>query len=78
MWGLIWGGGVITTPRVVDSLGWVWVGGWWAGGWLWLRARPSGLGSAWGVWDGRVAGGMVVVGVMCEEVDMGGGGHYDP
>ena len=45
VWGWIWVGGVITTPRVVDSLGWVWVGGWWAGGWWWLRARQSGLGS---------------------------------
>ena len=38
-------GGVITTPRVNDSMGLVWVLGWWVGDWWWLRARQSGLGS---------------------------------
>ena len=54
--GLIWGGGVITTPRMVDSLGWVWDGGWWVGEWWWLRARQSGFGSGVcgvGVWLGE-------------------------
>ena len=32
----------------------------------------------WGVWGGRAAGGMWVVGVMCGGVDMSWGGHYDP
>ena len=32
----------------------------------------------WGVWGGRAAGGMWVVGVLFGGVDMGWGGHYDP
>ena len=54
-------------------MGWGLVGGWV------VVVEGSAVGARlWDMWDGRVAGGMVVVGVMCEEVDMGGGGHYDP
>ena len=54
-------------------MGWGLVGGWV------VVVEGSAVGARlWGVWGGRVAGGMVVVGVMCEGVDMGWGGHYDP
>ena len=80
---LVWGGvdmgwGVITTPRGIDSLGLVWDGGWWVGGWVVVVARSAVGARLWGVWGGRVAGGMGVVGVVFGRVDTGWGSHYDP
>ena len=47
-------------------MGWGLVGGWV------VVVEGSAVGARlWDVWDGRVAGGMVVVGVMCGGVDMG-------